>query len=96
SGAEWLWVAVGSWDSPADDAEYDAWVDETAEAFAPFSLTNGYVNLGVSRGPRHFAAQYGSKEKWARICALKAEWDPENRLRFNRNVAQAQAELLAA
>jgi hypothetical protein len=92
-GAEWLWEILGQWDPPDKDAEYDAWVDGTMDAIAPYSLRNGYVNLSTDRGAEWLEGLYGSPEKWQRICALKAEWDPENRLSHNKNVARAQAAL---
>jgi FAD/FMN-containing dehydrogenase len=62
-------------------------------ALIPYSLGNGYVNLSTDRGAEWLEGLYGSPEKWQRICALKAEWDPENRLSHNKNVARAQAAL---
>jgi FAD/FMN-containing dehydrogenase len=92
-GAEWLWEVLGQWDPPEKDAEYDGWVDGVMNALIPYSLGNGYVNLSTDRGAEWLEGLYGSPEKWQRICALKAEWDPENRLSHNKNVARAQAAL---
>jgi FAD/FMN-containing dehydrogenase len=92
-GAEWLWEVLGQWDPPEKDAEYDGWVDGVMNALIPYSLRNGYVNLSTDRGAEWLEGLYGSPEKWQRICALKAEWDPENRLSHNKNVARAQAAL---
>ena len=94
-GAEWLWEVLGQWDPPDKDAEYDGWVDGVMEAFGPYSLRNGYVNLSTDRGAEWLEGLYGSAEKWQRVCALKTEWDPENRLSHNKNVARAQAALAA-
>jgi hypothetical protein len=94
-GAEWLWEILGQWDPPEKDAEYEAWVDGVMDAISPYSLKNGYINLSTDRGAEWLEGLYGSPEKWQRICALKAEWDPDNRLSHNKNVTRAQAALAA-
>jgi hypothetical protein len=94
-GAQWLWEVLGQWDPPAADAAYDGWVDGVMNALIPHSLSNGYVNLSTDRGAEWLRNLYGSPEKWERICALKAEWDPENRLSHNKNVVRAQAAVAA-
>jgi hypothetical protein len=91
AGAEWLWECLGQWDPPEKDDEYQGWVDGVMNAITPLSLSTGYVNLSTDRGPEWLRGLYGSPEKWDRICALKAEWDPDNRLSHNKNVARAQA-----
>ncbi|MCW2997852.1 MAG: linked oxidase-like protein [Solirubrobacterales bacterium] len=90
TGAKWLWEVLGQWDPPESDAEYDGWVDGVMDALKPFSLRNGYVNLSTDQGPDWLEGLYGSAEKWNRIVALKAKWDPENRLRHNKNVKVAK------
>jgi FAD/FMN-containing dehydrogenase len=89
TGAKWLWEVLGQWDPPEADAEYDGWVDGVMDALKPFSLRNGYVNLSTDQGPDWLEGLYGSPEKWNRIVELKAKWDPENRLRHNKNVKVA-------
>lgn len=86
TGAKWLWEVLGQWDPPEADAEYDGWVDGVMDALKPYSLRNGYVNLSTDQGPDWLEGLYGSAEKWNRIVELKAKWDPENRLRHNKNV----------
>jgi hypothetical protein len=90
-GAYWLWEVLGQWDPPDKDGEYDAWVDGVMNALIPHSLSNGYVNLSTDRGAEWLRNLYGSSEKWERICALKAAWDPNNLLAHNKNVARARA-----
>jgi len=90
-GAYWLWEVLGQWDPVDKDAEYVGWVDGAMDALTPHSLTNGYVNLSTDRGAEWLRGLYGSPEKWDRICALKAEFDPDNRLSHNKNVTRARA-----
>jgi FAD/FMN-containing dehydrogenase len=86
-----LWEVLGQWDPVDKDAEYVGWVDGAMDALTPHSLTNGYVNLSTDRGAEWLRGLYGSPEKWDRICALKAEFDPDNRLSHNKNVTRARA-----
>ncbi|HWF53939.1 MAG TPA: FAD-binding oxidoreductase [Solirubrobacteraceae bacterium] len=95
TGAEWLWETLGQWDPVESDGEYEGWVDGTMDALAPYSLKNGYVNLSTDRGAEWLRGLYGSEEKWKRICALKQQWDPENRLAHNKNVARAMEPVAA-
>lgn len=45
-----------------------------------------YVNfLGEEGGDRVRAAYH--EDTYARLVALKARWDPENRFRLNHNIA---------
>lgn len=90
-GAYWLWEAFGQWDPPEKDTEYMGWVDGVMDALNPHSLRTGYVNLSTDRGPEWLRNLYGSLKKWERICALKAEFDPQNLLSYNKNIARAQA-----
>lgn len=89
-GSKWLWEVLGQWDGEEHDAEYDGWVDGVMDALKPHSLRNGYVNLSTDQGPDWLEGLYGSSEKWNRIRRLKAEWDPKNRLSYNKNVPAAE------
>jgi FAD/FMN-containing dehydrogenase len=91
AGALWLWECLGQWDPPEKDDEYQGWVDGVMNAVTPHSLSNGYVNLSTDRGAEWLRNLYGSDEKWDRIVALKREWDPDNRLAHNKNIARAAA-----
>lgn len=89
-GAHWMWEVLGMWDTPEKDAEFDGWVDSVMDAMTPHSLRNAYVNLSVDRGPEWLRNVYGSRKKWRRVCALKHQYDPHNRLRYNKNITRAQ------
>jgi FAD/FMN-containing dehydrogenase len=85
--AGWLWECLGQWDGEEHDQAYDSWVDGVMSAFnEQWSLKNGYVNLSVDQGAEWFKNLYGSEEKWNRLRKLKAQWDPQNLLRHNKNV----------
>lgn len=95
-GSQWLWVVMGSWDEPEDDPIYDAWTHGSAERFEPYSLSNAYVNLSETPSARWLTQLYGAPEKWQRLCQLKEHWDPDNRLRYNKNIVWAQREVAAS
>ncbi|KAG5978557.1 hypothetical protein E4U55_006064 [Claviceps digitariae] len=88
-GARWMWEVLGQWDSQHQDDEYLVWVDDVMTALNPFSLDNGYVNLSTDRGALWLRRLYGSREKWERLCALKNQFDPHNRLCYNKNIRRA-------
>jgi FAD/FMN-containing dehydrogenase len=88
-GAEWLLEATAMWEDPAGDGAYMEWVDDMVADLGPYLSASSYVNLSADRGPEWLRGIYGSPKKWERIVALKREWDPENRLRHNKNVALA-------
>ncbi|MFJ4466920.1 FAD-binding oxidoreductase [Streptomyces sp. NPDC089424] len=87
AGAAWLWEAICKWDAPESDGRYDTWATGLTEAMRPHSLTNGYANLTDDLGERWRRGVHGSEAKHLRLRAVKAAWDPENLLRFNKNIA---------
>jgi hypothetical protein len=77
----------GVWE-PDDDraAQHVAWVRESWEAIRPFSTGGNYVNFQLAEDDdARTAAAYG--ENLARLRRVKAEYDPENLFRVNRNVS---------
>jgi FAD/FMN-containing dehydrogenase len=82
-------VDGGSWDNAADDERYIAWTRAgmaiLAEAAAPFGR---YTNECSETGEAVSRSVYG-EAKYARIAALKREWDPDNVFLGNHNVAPA-------
>ncbi|WP_329567948.1 BBE domain-containing protein [Streptomyces sp. NBC_01361] len=90
-GAAWLWEAVSMWDTSEHDALYEQWATAMAEAMRPHSLTNGYTNLTDDQGPQWRRTVHGSEAKHRRLGAVKAAWDPENLLRFNKNITPESA-----
>ena len=78
---------AGAW--PAADPrgnEHVAWVRESWETIRPFS-TGNYVNFQVADDDTdRTAAAYGAN--FDRLQRVKAEVDPDNLFRVNRNIAQ--------
>jgi len=86
AGVRWLFEAVGSWKSAGDDAAHVAWADDVDAFMADHRLPNAYINLGSSADPDWLRSAYGP-QKYERLEQLKAQWDPQNLLRFNKNIA---------
>jgi FAD/FMN-containing dehydrogenase len=83
-GAAAFWECVGQWDDPDQDEVFSAWVDAAAAAM-PLRV-NGYSNLSNDHGEAWRRGLWGSAEKFARLRAVKAKWDPRNLFRFNKNI----------
>ena len=78
--------ALAIWEDPSDADRHVAWARSYADKLAPFA-TGGYVNyLGDDTSRDELAAAYG-RDRYARLAALKAEYDPSNMFRFNQNIA---------
>lgn len=85
-GAGWFWEAVAQWDRGEDDAVYEGWVDGLYADLKPLARANCYINLSNDNGAEWRRGVWGSAEKYARLGRVKGEWDPENLLRFNKNI----------
>jgi FAD/FMN-containing dehydrogenase len=85
-GAAIFWEGVAQWDNPEDDNRFVAWADGAGDALLPEMRANGYVNLTTDRGPEWLRGLYGGAEKYRRLVAAKQQWDPQNLLRFNKNI----------
>ncbi|MGW1025421.1 FAD-binding oxidoreductase [Streptomyces sp. NPDC002577] len=92
AGAAWLWEAVSMWDTPEHDTQYAQWATTLTEAMRPHSLTSGYTNLTDDLGEAWCRGVHGGEAKHRRLRAVKAAWDPDNLLRFNKNIAPAEPE----
>jgi len=79
--------ALGIWQDPARDAEHIGWTRGTASALEPWSATGGgYVNYMQADEPIERVRAAFGEEAFARLQALKQQYDPENVLRRNQNV----------
>ena len=77
----------GVWlpDDPRGD-EHIEWVRRSWQAIRPFSTGGNYVNFQVAEdGPDRTAAAYGGN--FRRLQRVKAQYDPDNLFRVNRNIA---------
>jgi FAD/FMN-containing dehydrogenase len=65
-----------------------AWVREWFDALAPHSTGGVYINFMGEEGSQRVRAAYG-EEKYQRLAALKARYDPQNVLSLNQNIRPA-------
>jgi FAD/FMN-containing dehydrogenase len=89
-GANWLWEAIGQWDDPKDDQAFEAWTQAVHSEMRPFLRSNGYINLTMDQGPEWRKHVWGSPQKYERLVQAKTRWDPQNLLRFNKNILPAE------
>ena len=86
--AEYNFAIIGRWLDPADAETNIAWARGLWEAMRPFARGT-YVNyLGVGDAAERVKDAY-SPEKYARLAALKREYDPENVFHRNQNILPA-------
>jgi FAD/FMN-containing dehydrogenase len=79
--------AMASWQDAALDEEHIAWARETTAAIEPWSFSGGgYVNYMQADEPMERVRAAFGDESFARLQALKRQYDPENVLRRNQNV----------
>jgi len=88
-GAEVFWEGVSQWDSDEEGPRFIEWADNAADALSAEMRANGYVNLTTDRGPEWLRGLYGSAAKFQRLIEAKTKWDPQNLLRFNKNIKPA-------
>ncbi|HEY0508093.1 MAG TPA: FAD-binding oxidoreductase [Blastococcus sp.] len=66
-----------------------AWARDLWQALRPYAPGDDvYVNFEADLDHQRVRASYG-EEKYRRLAALKAEWDPENVFRHNANIPPA-------
>jgi hypothetical protein len=85
---------VASWLPDDPEAErHKAWAREAWEAMRPFG-SGAYVNFMSDETTRHVRLAYGD-DKYARLAALKSQYDPANVFRFNQNIVPARSDSYA-
>jgi FAD/FMN-containing dehydrogenase len=81
-------LILGGWELAAEDAENIAWARDTWQQMQPYATQSVYVNYlndAADEGSDRIESAYGA-EKFARLAALKAKYDPGNLFRMNQNV----------
>ncbi len=88
----WCYHALSMWMDP-DPAAADAhvaWARALADDIAPHTTTGVYLNYTSDEGEERVRASYGA-ERYARLEALKDEYDPANLFRLNQNIMPSRA-----
>ena len=89
--ANFLFEAVGIWTRREEDRANVGWIDGVVDAARPQMLTSAYINLTSDNNLEWLKGVYGKPEKFQRLVDLKTKWDPQNLLRYNRNIPPATA-----
>lgn len=85
--ATWSMVIAGIDPDPAKASDIAAWAKRYWKAVHPFTMGGAYINFMMEEGESRIQATYG--ENYARLAAVKKEYDPNNFFRVNQNIAPA-------
>jgi FAD/FMN-containing dehydrogenase len=84
----WITHPFALWEDPADSDANIAWARGFRRDIAGYDSGGVYLNFIGDEGDDRVRAAFG-EEKYARLAAIKAEWDPENVFRGNHNISPA-------
>jgi FAD/FMN-containing dehydrogenase len=83
--APWNIHYLSTWFDPADDARNIDYTRSIAAAMKPWSTGRVYLNYIGEEGQSRVEAAFGP-QKYARLQAIKRQWDPHNLFRHNQNI----------
>ena len=86
--APWNVHFLSLWPDPADTEVNIAYTRAIATAMKPWTTGRAYLNFIGDEGQERVESSFGP-EKYARLQALKAKWDPTNLFRHNQNIPPA-------
>jgi FAD/FMN-containing dehydrogenase len=87
-GALFDFLAISSWEDPAEDDLRLAGARRYWKAMEPHTMGRAYVNSLESDDQRRVSEAYGAT-KFARLAALKQRYDPDNVFHLNQNITPA-------
>jgi FAD/FMN-containing dehydrogenase len=79
---------LSMWEGAEHDAANIAYTKEIAAAMKPWTTGAVYLNFIGDEGTERVRSGFGP-EKYARLQALKKEWDPQNLFCHNQNIPPA-------
>ena len=86
--AHYVMGFAGEWTPDVPPDEHVAWVRQAWQAIRPFSTGGNYVNFQLAEdGSARTADAYG--DNYRRLQQVKAQYDPGNLFRVNRNIRPA-------
>ena len=86
--ARWVAHPLGLWERPEDDAQAIAWARGTCADLRPFSVGAVYLNF-ESESEDRVEEGFG-RENYARLAAVKGEFDPDNVFHLHHNIKPLQ------
>jgi FAD/FMN-containing dehydrogenase len=82
---KWFLHVFGIWASEAEAESEMAWVRQWGDFMEPYARAGVPLTFSADTGDDRVRATFG-EEKYARLVALKDEYDPENLFRLNQNI----------
>ncbi|MEP6667113.1 MAG: FAD-binding protein [Nocardioidaceae bacterium] len=79
---------LAMWEDAADDDRARSWVREYRSAMSPFTNGGVYLNFIGDEGEDRVKAAFG-EDTYARLAAIKHEYDPDNVFHRNQNITPA-------
>ena len=86
--APWITHPFAVWEDPEHDEANIAWARGFRRDIAYFATGGVYLNFIGNEGEDRVRAAFGA-EKYARLQAIKGEFDPDNIFHGNQNIAPA-------
>ncbi len=83
----YYWDSSVNWRDPAEDDRWIAWERGLGAALEPHNAEGVYLNFTSDEGDAQIHEAFGAK--YERLAEAKRTWDPDNVLRFNKNIAPA-------
>ena len=83
--ATWVLHPFASWENPGDDDAMIGWARGFRESIRCFASGGIYLNFIGDEGSERVRAAFGD-QKYARLAAVKAQYDPTNLFRGNHNI----------
>jgi len=83
--AKWDYHVLGQWADPAEAERNITWVRDFDAVMAEYAEEGVYVNFVAEPSEAAIKAGFG-EEAYARLVAVKDEYDPENVFRSNTNI----------
>ena len=87
--ARFMDAYIAIWEDEAEKDELIAWSRRFHEEMKPHSRGSFNPNFDGDDEPPDILAQAYGPEKYARLQALKAKYDPQNLFRLNQNIRPA-------
>ncbi len=87
--AQWITHPFGVWEDPADDEANITWARRFRSDIARYTNGGVYLNFIGDEGEERVRAAFG-EEKYRRLAAIKAEYDPDNVFHGNQNIKPAR------
>lgn len=86
--APWLIHPYGLWQEPADDERAKQWTRDVRTDLKPWTSGAVYLNFIGEEGADRVVAGFGA-DNYARLAAVKAQYDPDNVFHLNHNIRPA-------